>query len=322
MSTKRAKLREEKRRQKQMQRFTILACTVALALIAAGIAWFMLDRYAKSYVMVYEGEKIDTNDLRFCGLFVAAEEGEDAAAVKEKAMDQLQTYLALEKAARDNNLTLTDEEREESLSYAASMKSYYAQNYGLDMSFISDERMADFLGLDVLYGPLQEKFTADLVIDETDFEKALADYTQNNRMDYYDVQILEITAAAEETIQEAKQAVEGGMSFADAVAAYSEAYNEEYGVNPMALRYAGLSDETAQTLLDMESGAMSEIVETDGSFALYYIDSKTIPSSDELAETYRTQYTGEKKGERFVEIIEEWKSAAVYTVNPKGYDAA
>jgi hypothetical protein len=49
--------------------------------------------------------------------------------------------------------------------------------------------------------------------------------------------------------------------------------------------------------------------------------SKTIPPEEELRETYRARYTGEKRQEMFEALLEEWKAQANYTINQRALDA-
>lgn len=319
MSTKRAKAREEKRRKKQQQQFFIIGGIVILLLIAAGFGLYGLDQYNKSYVMTFNGEKIATGDLRFCSLFAEVGENEDA---KEKALDQLLTYLVMEQAAKDNGLALTEEELEETRSYAESFKSYYQQYYNVDFSSIDNDRMLEMLGLDVLYDQLLEKYTADYTVNEADFSKALADYIKNEPADYTVVNLKYIYASDAATIEEARQAIEDGMTFDDAVIKYSEYYSEESGVETYEMKYMGLDDETMAQILTLSPGDITSTIDTNSMSAMFYVDSITVPEESEISATYRERYISEQKNARFTEIVDEWKKNANYTLNQKGYDAA
>lgn len=316
MSSKRVKIREMKRRQKQYTRMWIIGGLTALVLVLVVLALYGLDLYSKSYIMTYEKQKISVNDYKYCATMVTSEEN-----AKEQALDQLLTLLTVNKVAQKDGVTLTEDEQTEMKSYAESLKSYY-ESYGLDLSFITTERMTELLAMDTLYGKLQERYTADYALNENDFQQALVTYKQNEPVDYINMDLKYIFTSTSEAIENARQELEGGAEFDEVLKRYSEYYDAESEISTYPLKYMGLESDVASRILALEVGDYSEVVEMDSMYVIFGVETKTIPTDEEIETSYREKYTSEKKSEQFTEIVKGWKEQASYTLNQKAYDAA
>ena len=321
MSSKRAKIREMKRKQKQQRTMLITGCIAAAVLLVGVLTWIGLDAYNKSYIMVFEGQRVSVNDFRFCGLFAGSEE-----TAKTDALDTLLTFMTLDKYARENDFVLGEEEKADLLSYCAGLKDYYAQSYGIDLSYITTERMAEMLGLDSLRTLLMERYTADYTVDETDYARKLADYTHDERVDYIEMDLKYIFTNTEEDMAPALEALESGADFDWAVAEYSTNYNESTGVDTYTLKtlyeYGYLDKETAESFLALAVGDISEVIDLNGMYGLFKVESVRIPDADEINTLYREKYISENKEAMFDDILLEWKQNASYTVNQRAFEAA
>lgn len=322
MSAKRAKIREEKRKRKQRQMMWITGGAAAVVLVVIALALLGLNSYNQSYIMTFEGKKISINDFKFCAIFATSEE-----TVKEESLQQLITFLTVDKIARENGLELTDEEKEEILSYSVGLKSYYMQ-YGMDLSFISDQRMAELIGYSDLMIQLQDKFTEGYVVDESDYSRRLADYTYNERVEYTDMQVRAIISYEEDAIENARLDLEMDVDFDEVLRRYSgDLYGleEDDDVPVNLLRNYGLSKEDAESVLEMEPGTVTGVFETDfGMYVIMRVESVEEPTEEHIDEMFRVIYVAEKKDAMFDEILRGWVEEAkrFITVNERAYDAA
>jgi hypothetical protein len=320
MSTKRVKIREMKRKRKQQRTMLIIACVSAAVLAAVILGLVGLDSYSKSYIMTFEGKKINIADFRFCGIFAVSEE-----TAKQDALDQLLYFLLIDKAARQNGLSLSDEEKADVLSEASYLKSSYGQ-YGIDLSFITDERMAELLGLNDLRHLLLDMYTADYIVDETDYQRRLADYIYNDRADYVDTQVKVIVSSSEEALADALldlDMMDDPSDFDEVLIRYSEYYDEDSGIQLYPLKNLGFGDEINASIMAMEVGGISGILELNsGLFGILQVDSITVPTNEEIGVKFRDIYVNEKKEARFTEIVMDWKETANYTINQRAYEAA
>ena len=417
MSTKRVKVREMKRKRTQKRVMLAIGGVILVLLIAAGAAWYGIDRYEKSYVMTFDGEKISVNDFKYLALYTSGS-GEE----KAEARNLLVNNLILNKVAKQDGLELTAEEMAERLTAAADLK----KSASIDLGFISTQRMAelDMEGLGLVSGRLRDKYTADYTMDEAEFQAALAEYKTNSRADYTDIQMLYLITDNEDTINEAQQALEDGMDFEEAIRQYSSEYMppapvvdgedldveavededtavpaaedentdaeavededaeapaveeedaeaaEDEAADAPAVEDEGeeiVEDEAAEApaveeedaaeaedadapavededgesfptirlntnmglpeadfdlLLDLPAGEFSQIVDLgDGMYVIFYIDSVTIPTDDEIEETYRGTFETDQRNQIFSDLFDEWEKASSIEMNEKAYNA-
>lgn len=316
MSSKRAKAREWKQKQQQVRRIWIGGGIAAGVIILVLIGLFVLDLNNQGYIAVFDGKKISVEDLKFMRLFTTSEETD-----KADAMDQLATFLVIEKAAKDAGVVLTAEEEAEAASYSEGILSYFSA-YALDTPNLSNKRLTELMSLNFYYDRLLDINTADYVVDEADFATALADYKENKKIEYIDTQLKYLFTEDQETAEAALNAINDGMPIDEAIATFSVYYDEAYGVELIGLRDLNLDEEKVTEIMALEAGDMTGVYDLDGTYVLFFVDSITIPTDEELHDSYREQYIDQKKNEAFEPILTAWKDSADIKVNQRAYDKA
>jgi hypothetical protein len=319
MSSKRTIAKEWKQQKKKRKQMAWLAVFLVVAILAGSFAAYGYNQYQKSYVMVFEGERISANDLRFTILTVLFNDFDDP---KSEALDRLIETLTLTHRAKTEGIVLTEEEKTELQQWAVEYMSMYGM-YGIDTSFITNERVAEILATETYFEKLLEIYTADVVIDEVAFNEALADYKENNKMDYYEMNVkYAFNENHDDLAFGLLEIAEGLIDFDELTAIYSVTYDEEEGVTTAALWQLGLTPEESNRIAALNVGDISEIFELEnGYFLVVEVESKTIPPDAEVEENFREAFTMQRKLEAFNVLLNEWKAQANYTINQKGYDA-
>jgi hypothetical protein len=321
MSSKRAKAKELKQKKKQRKQITIIGLIAGAALIVLTFGLYGLNQFNKSYVMTFEGKRVSVNDFRFTLISTMNSESEDH---KSEAFDLLLETLVLISRGEAEGVELTDDDKGNMLSWAGQYKSQFTSNYGMDMSFITTERVAEILSTEVYFENLMQKYTVDLVIDEEELEQAFQEYKENNKTEYYDMQFKYAYNLDREALETARNEVEeGNLTFDELVETQSVLYDAEEGIQTWPLSWIDVSKEDAERLAAMEVGEMSDVMETESNYPLIVqVESKEIPADEDLMENFRESYELRKRQEAFKLYVDEWKKEADYTVNQKGYDAA
>ncbi|MDR1664238.1 MAG: hypothetical protein LBR83_04860 [Clostridiales bacterium] len=322
MSTKRVKVREEKRK-KKLQRKIAIACCIAVALmIGAAITVYAVNRYNESYVLTFEGEKVSMEDMQICSMFVSVN---DPSEIKEQSMELLLTQQVMKKQAEKEGIVLTEEEKTSNNTLAGSLLQSYTSQ-GLDVSAISQARLADSIGLmETVYQNLLTKYTADYQVDEADFEEKLADYKLNNKIDYYDVQVKYIVSADQVKVQASETFLATGASFDAAIEQYSDYFVQDAVGQSYPLRDIRMAPEQEAEVLGLKVGERTGVMElattTGTQYGIFYVDKYSIPDDETVSANYREQYVTVQKNLAFEEVISGWKSEYAYEINQKGYDA-
>jgi hypothetical protein len=319
MSTKRAQAREWKRKRKQRKHMALLGVTAFVVLVAAAFGFFALDNFSKSYVMTFEGTRINNNDFLFNVLNAAMRGSEDP---KADGLDQLLDVLVLEHRAKAEGIVLTEDEKEEMLAWAANLRSNYREN-NVDLSFLSDQRLAEIISSDIYHERLMDIHTEGLVIDEVAFNRAFADYKENNRLDYVDAVYKYAFNPSQEDLEAARERLTAGeITFDELAAELCVMFNHEGEEAASAMLWQfGLADTDNEHALSLQPGEASRVMLIDEYYIILQMETITIPEEEELSANFRQRFTEERKAEAFSELMLEWKREANFTVNQRGYDA-
>jgi hypothetical protein len=319
MSTKRAAAKEWKRKRKQRKQMAVAGVIAAAVLFALAFGLYGLNTFRDSYVMTFEGKRISNNDFLFNVINAAMRGSEDP---KAEGLNQLMEVLVLESRARAEGIFLTDEEKEEMLDWAGSIKSNYLQN-GVDLSFLTDERLAEIVSSDIYHERLLEIHTAGLVINEPDFNRAFADYKENNKIDFYDATFKYAFNESMEDLESAREEwLEGTITFDELAAAHCVMFDHESEEAATAMLWQfGLSEEDNDRVLTLQPGEISQVMLIDEYYIILHMETLSIPPDEELKADFREQFTAQRKREAFQDIVNGWKLEANYTINQRGYDA-
>ena len=168
------------------------------------------------------------------------------------------------------------------------------------------------VGLNLVFIPATDEETEEWFAEqhtghdhgEGDYETEFDEFKEKDRLVKY------IVADSKEEAEEARKALADGLSGDEAVKQYSVYYEEEYGVDKVALSAIGLWEDETDKVMSLQVGEYSEVIEF-GPF-LVIIEA----SAAETEETVKSQLAYEL----FLEEFEFWKSEAKYKVNEKAFD--
>jgi len=173
MSKKRVEAREWKRKRRQ-KRMAFYAAVMAFCLAVAGVVAFVVwGNHQEGFVMTVDGQPVATADFRFF----------NAMGLDENMMAD---FMVMEQRAERYNIAPTAEEREALLAQAQDWYDMFQNN---NVSGPELERMADFLFAMQYETQLMEIYTADVALDEATFAEELADFINNRRAEYVDMQL-------------------------------------------------------------------------------------------------------------------------------------
>jgi hypothetical protein len=340
MSNKRAIARELKQQKKRQQQLTILGVTAGVLAIIAIFTFFGIRQDGLTYAMTYEGERVPMTDFQF-GMMASSNTSSDLATLKTETQNLLIETLTLAHHANDAGIELTEEENTAMLSTAAQIRSSFTSS-GYDLSFITDQRIAEIMSSDTYYNKLMEANTADYVVDEADFAVSLADFLENEKASYYNVGLKYITVDTKSEADAALEALtadnfdETAKAFMQDPPADGETAEETEFTVPTAtlsaLNSSGfITAETIQQILDLEVGGRTGIITvTDettsstgtGAYYIFEVTNYDIPAEEEVETNYREDYSLVKKNEIFRGILDTWKAEANVVINQRAIDTA
>ncbi len=297
------------------KKYIILGLSLVLVLAAGIVGFIQLDKYNKSYAMVFEGKKIEIGEYK---LYMMFQGGNEEA--KEQVLKNMLDILVIQKAAKDNGIVLTEAEEEEVSASLESLKEVIKTN-GLDAPQVSDQRLKEIIAVDYYVTKLMEQLNKDFVIDEADFTKELEDYIANNKLDYIDVRLKYILTDTLEAAEKARGKVLAGGKIDDAIKEFSIDYDESAGVKALPLNAISLSQEVVDQILSLNVSEITEVITLEDLFVIFEVSEINIPSNEELAADFRMLYLEEQSNSSFESALNKWKAEAKYKINHRAIDA-
>jgi len=307
---KSAKYRAEQR-QKLIRRVLIISVIAAAAIIAIVVAALLLNQTLYGSIMTYNGRKISAEEFK---LVYAAQGGS-----KQDALDTLTEYLTIEKAAADRGISLSEEDMANGRGQIQGFKENLT-GAGISVPKLSDERLAEYLSMNALYYELIGTYEPGFTVDEDDYQAAYAEYLVNYKYDYVNMQVkYVITETYEESVAAILQ-VEAGMDVDDMIMHYSLAYDEETGIEILNVAELQLEEDFLRRLYELGVSDISEIIEVEGAYVFFIIESIDYPDSGDLESLFRDSYIFGKCSEIFNEDLQAWKDEAVIDVNYRAFN--
>ena len=327
MSSKRVAAREWKRKRKHQQRMTRLTIAAVCVLAILGIGYIGWDMWSRTYVMTFEGQRIGTAYMRYFSAF-----SNWMGDPHEQALDNLTQFLLIEQAARRNNIVLTEEELEEAAEHREVVQEHLDM-MGISVSGISDARLRELSYWNVFTERLIDIYSADLVIDEDDFEESFQEFLTWNRTDFLEMNFKFHRSSDMDT----SFAVWGEFADLETDDEFDEIILRdlqlETGLNINDLEVPTISlDEMrhdpdfAQAiwhLTDLNVGEFSQPIPIgEDSFYIFIVESMEMTPEEEISEIYREEYIREQQVQIIVDLLEEWREAADIRINQRGVNAA
>jgi len=299
----------------------VAICVAAILVVGGGLfAFWQLGQLSGSHIMTFEGKKISIEEFKLYLLMST-----NSYTPKEDAISGLTEFLVLEKAAKDMDIELTDEDKNEVKEY----RDYIIDVYGIPLGKLNlgEERLIEILALDNIYYKLWDKVSEELnfTVDEAAFASELEMYRADSH-GYIDIDMKYVLTYELGDAETARSALLSGMAADDAIREYSDAYDDETGdIDIIPFSQIGVFDsEQAEHILSLGVSDISDVIDINGEFYLVFIiQSISIPTSEEIVEIeadFRLNYIDYQKYQLFMIEFESWKNEAKFTINDKAFD--
>jgi len=318
MSSKRVAAREWKRKRKQQQRVSKLIIAAICVVVIAGIGYIGWDMWSRTYVMTFENQRIGTAYMRYFSAF-----NNWMGDPHEQALDNLTQFLLIEQAARRNNIVLTAEELEDAAEHQEAVQEHL-EMMGISVSGLSNDRLRELSYWNVFTERLIDLYSADLVIDEDDFEEAFQTFLTWSRSDFMEMDF--------------KYHHFSNMD--DAFATWGEFFAVEspdeideiilrdlHEIPTISLAEMRQDPTFAQvnfsSLTELGVGEFSEPIPVgEDEFFIFIVESAEMTPEEEIAEVYREEYIRDQQVQIIIDLLEQWEEAADIRINQKGVNAS
>lgn len=307
--------REIERSKKQKRRMSAGIGVLIVLLICAGIAWFAVGVYQRSWVIRFEGQRISTNELRFIlqsqdWMWTPQDQ------IVDRAMDMLIHTLTVMHHANNLGLGMTDEERDEMLEFI-----------GNERGVISNTRMAEFFSTEFMQDRLFDYFMPELILDPEIYRYDIEAYIEARRPFYAQTEIMYILNDDFDILSSIRGSTlnDPDANFADYVMQYCSEHID-FGIEePTVLGLADLEHvinpfDMAE-VAELQPGETSQIIMFGESFLLLYMHSRVEASDAEMQEAFLSNWSREIRMEAFIEFFDELVENARYEINQRALDA-
>lgn len=307
----REKIAKERKEKRKSLTKILVVCAVALAVVAAGlIAFFQISKASNNYIMKFDGKKISVEEFEF---FMLLSYVNQSATDKQAAYEGLLDFLVLNKAAKDKNVSWTEEETAY-IKYRAETFKSEMEGYRVTVPKISDERLEEIMRFSegATYYKLMDVVAeeAGYSVDETEFGAELERYRSSDKLLKY------IITETEEECEAAREALVSGMAPDEAVMQYS-AYYLMYGrIEMLSAGSLAFDEENYDKMMALEALEFSEVIDMGGIYAVFIA-----ATYEETRDWFRAQYVGSKKYELFISEYELWKAETKESKNEKMFES-
>ncbi|MCL2159254.1 MAG: hypothetical protein FWH48_07605 [Oscillospiraceae bacterium] len=306
----RAKIAQEKKIKLKLARNISIVVVAVLLVVGAGLFMFLrIFSLGSGYIMKFDNKKVSMDEFEF---FMLMNMLNQTSYEPQAAIDELTRVLVLEKAAKQKNIELSDDEKSYISANAEYMKSYLDE-YSIVMPNISDERLEEILSVNsVIYYELIDIVAKErgYAVDETDFAAILGDFFASDKLLKY------IITSTPEAGEAAREALASGLSTDDAVKQYST-YYEMYGtIDMISANQIGLAEDEYNAIMALGELECSEVIFLDADMYAVFI----VLTDEETESTLRDDYAASKKSDLFLNEYAIWVSEANIQINQKAFD--
>ena len=272
------------------------------------------------WIMLFEGEPIYENDLRFvAGLMGLALDSTEA---QNLALNQLIVFLAIINGANQHGLGVTGEVREEILLTAHTN----VELMGLS-GIIPDDRLVDFFAVGTLLSRLLNHYFAGHVIDLAEYQQEIAAFAEANRSLLANIELKYIVNQDFDLMRELRErlASEGTANFDELAREYSVFYTIDGGavVYPIHtfLQVFDLYDHDTRALFGLQTGEISHVFNIEDFFFVVYVISRTEATDFEIENAFVEHYISVHRAGNIDELVDTLVTNADYTINHAAFDA-
>ncbi len=300
-----------KTKRKKIVFFSILGAI----LIAFGVfAYFQLLPPDLSYVVTINGQKVNAEDYKLFRML--AQDGGS----REDAIEGLKIYYALEQAAKDMGITLTEEEEATVRDNAANLRSSMV-NEGLSIPDVPDERLFALLSIDTLYPKIAKALYQSVEVDPVEFSEAFADYRENYKEYYLDIQLKFVIADTMEAAQEAHARLQAGDAPDAVIREFTPDMDPTEEIQTVGLSQLPFDEETVDEILSLKVSEFTPAMDLNGVYGVFIVDSIKAPPDADLEAFYRQLYIDEKRPNFMQNHLDEWIAALTVEINEEALEA-
>ena len=336
MSAKRAKAKEWKKKNQQKKFVKWLIVGAICLAVLAGVGWGVWDWHSRSYVLIFEGQRISTTDLQLNMRHLEYMQMMGMAPMEinvvAQAMDHLLNFLVLEQAARNHGVGMDADEFEFAYETGVQMRQMFDfindinEDPRMRIPFpnISDERMAQLMGTEFLFEKLMDVYVPTVEIDEEAFAVAFLDQVGFNPSIFVDMEFRIIEALEWETAYQAYNELSAAdpADFDEIILRYQyERWGMEMDEPPSisldVFRAEGTPMSTLNLLSSFEVGEITEPIDFGGEYIVFIVDEKVHVPAEEIEASFREQYEWNQQIQEFSMIVWQWRDAATYEFNER-----
>lgn len=301
-----------------------------LVLIGAGVyAWNSWDKYSKSYVMTFDGEKIRVEEYQYYLLETMSYYSSmgildylDENTIRSMSYSQLTNFLVMEKEAKKLGITFTEEEWATLAGYVEEFNQSFEDSDTSRLD-LTDERLKELMSSNILYSKLYEETTKDYTVDETDFKTNYEQYLSDNKYIGIDTEVKYVMTYTQEDAEGAREKLLAGADIDEVIKEYSTSYDEDTPISVYSLNDLGLGEDETDKIMSLKVSEISEVINypDEEHFTVFRIENITVRPDEEVEAEYREDYISQKKDALFNDQLEKWKNEASIVPNKKVYDA-
>ena len=271
-------------------------------------------------IMVFEGESVFENDLRFVAGIMGLDPSDKDS--QNLAISQLIEFMTIINRANRHGFGITREEHEEMLPTAH----MNVELMGLS-GIITDERLIDFFAVGTLLSRLLDHYAANYTPDLTEYQHEFAEFAELNRDFLANIQVKYIANQDFDMLNQIREQLisEGTANFDNFAREHSHFYAVDGGaiIDPLNtfLQIFGLYDHDRLALFELQSGELSHIFYIEDFFFLVYVHSRTEATDSEIEDVFIQSYALANRADALEGLVETWVANAEYTINQNALDA-
>ena len=314
MQSRKKRNQEIERNKRQKRRISAGVGVLVVLAICAGIVWFAVGAYQRSWIMIFEGQRIPTNELRF--MMEHQNPWQSPEEIIESATSDLIQTLTIIHHANNLGLGMTNEERDAIIENI--------EGRGV----ISNSRTAEFHNAGNMLERLSNHFVPEFTLDPADYQEEIAEYIEARRPFYHQTEFMYILNDDLGVILSVLESMENDANadFGAFVMMYCAAHVgfdgvEEPNLLPLEAFETIVNPFELLELIDMQPGETSEIIMFEESFLLVHMYSRTETPDSEIQDSFLENTVLQRRAEQFWAIIEELVDNADFEINQRALDA-
>jgi hypothetical protein len=317
---------EIEKRVKTRRTTTLLIMACIAGVLAAVVAFMVWSNINAAHLMVWNGQRIPTSDLRY--IHVRDIGDQISPESRAWAMESLQFSLAILDMAEENNIGLTAAQRTESLTVAQDIRNWLNDGgVGGWLRGVSNNRMAELnSAMEHLITPLVDTLVLEYDPDPELFEADFEMYYAQNWLAHADLQI---KFAVSEDFDELNQGFVDWMLHQDFdrfVREHSTFYDEDEGIDVMDaalfMNLFNVDDWNRAVIMELQPGEASHIFHMGGvdAWVVVYMYQREEADAWAMRWEFWQEAVNSGRMEIFFDMVEERVESAEVELNQRAWE--